>query len=171
MNRRWISLMAVGMALAMVIGQGAARKVATKSPKAKQAETQVDTARYMAGSFMVASDCKTCNNGYSISQVRFYWFAKASSSDWETFFVENNTDRVLTGVSVYLIYKSMDDKQFHKRFVVFDNLSIPPGESRQVTTRSFDRQHSFYYYESSAGRSGASPFKVTIDPVAIYLRY
>lgn len=150
---------------------GGARKVVTKAPKSKRTEAQTDTTRYVSGSFMVASECKTCNNGYSISQVKLYSFDKASSSDWETFFVENNTDRVLTGLSVYIIYKSMDGKQFHKRYVALENLYIPAGETRQISTRSFDKQHSFYYYESSAGRSGARPFKVAIDPVAVYLRY
>lgn len=171
MKRGLISFIAVCMALAGICLQGVARKVVTKRPKAKRTEAQVDTARYVAGSFMVASDCKTCNNGYSISQVKLYSFDKASSSDWETFFVENNTDRVMTGLSVYIIYKSMDGKQFHKRFVAFEDLYIPAGETRQVSTRSFDKQHSFYYHESSAGRSGARPFKVAIDPVAVYLRY
>lgn len=171
MKRGLIGFIAVCMALAGISLQGEARKVVTKRPKVKRSEVQVDTAQYVVGSFMVASACKTCNNGYTISQVKLYSFDKASSSDWETFFVENNTDRVMTGLSVYIIYKSMDGKQFHKRFVAFDNLYIPAGETRQVSTRSFDKQHSFYYYESSAGRSGARPFKVAIDPVAVYLRY
>lgn len=171
MRRNLRYALAVCVVLSAVFLPGAARKVSTKAPKVKRTEAETDTARYVAGSFMVASDCKPCNHGYSISQVKLYSFDKASSSDRETFFVENNTDRVLTGLSVYIIYKSMDGKQFHKRFVAFDNLYIPPGETRQVSTRSFDRQHSFYYHESSPGRSGARPFKVAIDPVAFYLRY
>lgn len=171
MKRVSVSLLLLSIVLTGVWLPGAARKVIAKRPGAKQIESVADTVRYVAGSFMVASDCKTCNNGYSISQIRFYSFDKASSSDWETFFVENNTDRVLTGVSLYIMYKSMDSRQFHKRFVVLERLAIPAGETRQVSVRSFDKQHSFYYYESSAGRSGARPFKVAIDPVAVYLRY
>ena len=60
-----------------------------------------DTVQEMVpGSFMVASQCERCNNGYRLDQVVFTGFDKKRGSAKESFFIINKTDRVLTGVSL-----------------------------------------------------------------------
>ncbi len=122
------------------------------------------------GSFMVASYCETCNNGYRLDQIQFTGFDKTLRSGKESFFIRNITDKVLTGVVLYIDYRTPDGRQLTKRFLKL-TCSIPSGETRKVDIPTFDTQHSFYYMDSEhRGRRG-NPFKVIFDPVAYYLRF
>lgn len=122
------------------------------------------------GSFMVASQCTDCNNGYTLRQITFTGFDKPQNSSTETFFITNNTDRTLTGVNLYIDYRMPDGRQLHKRFMRL-TCDIPPGETRKTDIESWDRQRSFYFTGSTRGRNSGTPFTVTFDPVAYYLRF
>jgi len=97
------------------------------------------------------------------SLVAFSGYDKPLNSNYETFFASNNNDRRLLKLWVTLNYMTTDGRQFHARSEEI-RTNIPSGESRQLTLRSFDRQHSFYYHRSRKPRSndGIAPFKVTI---------
>ena len=127
-----------------------------------------------AGSFMVSSDCPTCNNGYRLDQIRVFGFDKPAASLSETIFLTNTTDRTLTGVSLYIDYRSMDGSQLHKRFLHID-CNVPAGETRSIQFPSWDRQRSFYYHGSASvvkSRSRrAQPFEVALDPVSYTLSF
>lgn len=121
------------------------------------------------GSFQVASYCESCNNGYRLDQIQFSGFDKPGSSSSESFFITNNTDRTLSGISLYIEYLTPEGRQLHKRWVRL-NCSVPPGETRKADIKSWDTQKAFHYSESNPGRH-SSPFTVRFDPVAIYLRF
>lgn len=125
----------------------------------------------VTGSFMVASQCPSCNNGYSLDQVVFTGFDKNQSSSKESFFIINNTDRTLTAVTLYIDYRTPDGRQLHKQFLKL-SCSIPPGETRKADIPSWDTQHSFYYLKSQKNRRHpGNPFDIRFDPVALYLRF
>ncbi len=123
-----------------------------------------------AGSFMVASQCEDCNNGYRLDQISFSGYDKPQQSMKETFFITNNTDRTMTGVTLYIDYLDMQGRQLNKKYYKLSCL-IPPGETRQAELTTWDKQKMFYYELSVPGRRGGVPFKITIDPVAYYLRF
>lgn len=171
------------LVLSLAAAPGAARKI---SLKLKAGNKKTDTAQTMKtesgqamtaesgltlrrGSFMVASQCEDCNNGYTISQIGFSGFDKPGSSSMESFFITNHTDRTMSGVTLYIEYLTPDGRQLHKRYVKLD-CNIPAGETRKCDIRSWDTQRSFHYELSAASRR-SSPFTVRFDPVAFYLRF
>lgn len=122
------------------------------------------------GSFMVASICEECNNGYTIDQISFAGYDKPQTSSEESFFITNSTDRVMTAVTLYVDYRDLQGRQLTRRFLKI-SCNIPPGETRQVSAKSWDRQKTFYYEKSTQARRGGQPFTVIFDPVAYYLRF
>lgn len=122
------------------------------------------------GSFMVASYCETCNNGYRLDQIVFTGFDKTLRNGKESFFIINKTDRVLTGVTLYIDYRTPDGRQLTKRLLKL-SCAIPPGETRKADVPTFDTQHSFFYVDSERPKRGGNPFTVTFDPVAFYLQF
>jgi hypothetical protein len=139
---------------------------------AQKAEEQVSTDEneMVAGSFMVASQCEACNNGYRLEEVEFSGYDKPQNSATESFFITNNTDRVLTGVTLYIDYHDKSGKQLHKQFLKL-SCEIPAGETRQAQIKSWDTQRSFYYEKSTASKRAGSSFTVSLDLVAYYLRF
>lgn len=140
------------------------KSVASSTP-ANEAETEM-----AKGSFMVASQCTDCNNGYQLSQISFSGYDKPQSSSAETFFITNNTDRTMTGLTLYIEYLTPDGRQLHKRFVRL-SCNIPPGETRMADLKSWDKQHAFHYEKSDASKRGGSPYTVVFDPISYYLRF
>lgn len=132
---------------------------------------EAQTEEMTKGSFMVASQCEDCNNGYRLSQVVFAGYDKPRGSATETFFITNNTDRVLTGINLYIDYRTLDGRQLHKRFYPL-RCNIPPGETRQASLPSWDKNKSFVYEKSrDTGRNPGTPYTIIFDPVAYYLRF
>lgn len=136
----------------------------------KKSKAEAEEQQMAKGSFMVASQCERCNNGYNLSQIEFTGYDKPQSSASETFFITNRTDRTLTGTTLYLEYLDMEGKQLHKKFVKLTCV-IPPGETRIANIPSWDKQKRFHYIKSEASKKGGLPFRVVFDPVAFYLRY
>lgn len=123
-----------------------------------------------AGSFMVASECPTCNNGYTLDQIAFAGYDKNQSSDKETFFITNNTDRTLRAITLYIEYQTPEGNQLHKKFLKL-SCNVPPGETRMAEIKSWDSNHTFYYQASRPSRGGGSPYIVRFDPIAYYLAF
>lgn len=147
-----------------------ARKKGYRLDTGKQTETAAEEQEMARGSFMVASQCTDCNNGYKLSQIAFSGYDKPRTSRTESFFITNDTDRTMTGITMYVEYLTTDGRQLYKRFVrlVCD---IPPGQTRKADLESWDRQKSFYYEKSDVPRRGGTPYSVIFDPVSFYLRF
>lgn len=165
------TLAAIFLATSVLTPQFAdARKKGYRLDTGKQTEAAAQEQEMAKGSFMVASQCTDCNNGYRLSQIAFSGYDKTRTSRTESFFITNNTDRTMTGITMYVEYLTTDGRQLHKRFVrlVCD---IPPGETRKADLESWDSQKSFYYEKSDAPKRGGTPYSVIFDPVAFYLRF
>lgn len=167
MKRIIIAFMLVSVMGIFSPAYSSARKI---SYRLSAKETREEKEEEMtAGSFMVASECENCNNGYRLDQVRFTGFDKAKGSRKESFFITNTTDRTLTSVTLYIEYLTPDGRQLHKKFMKL-SCNVPPGETRKADIPSWDTQGSFYYINSAQGKGG-SPFEVRFDPIAYYLRF
>lgn len=169
---RFNYLMIITIAVATMFGGNVAeaRKKGYKLTAEKPSRTQSDQEQMSRGSFMVASQCEDCNNGYNIGQIAFSGFDKPQQSSAETFFITNNTNRTMSGVNLYIEYRDEEGRQLHKRFVRLI-CNIPPGETRMAEITSWDKQKSFYYEQSANSKRGGTPFSVIFDPVAYYLRF
>lgn len=137
----------------------------------KEAKASAEDEEMTKGSFMVASQCTDCNNGYKLEQVTFSGYDKPKQSSVETFFITNHTDRTLSGVNLYIDYRMPDGRQLNRRFFRLSCV-VPPGETRQAEVPSWDKQRSFVYEKSSDNpKRPGTPFTVIFDPVAYYLRF
>ncbi len=147
-----------------------ARKTGYKLTVRDENKADKEEQQMSKGSFMVASQCTDCNNGYKLSQILFTGYEKPQNSSTETFFITNNTDRTMTGITLYIEYLTTDNRQLHKRFVRL-SCNIPPGETRLADLTSWDKQKSFHYEKSAQSKRGGIAYKVIFDPVSYYLRY
>lgn len=137
----------------------------------REANATQESEQMSKGSFMVASQCTDCNNGYTLQQVTFSGYDKPQQSSVETFFITNNTDRTLTGVNLYIDYRMADGRQLTRRFFRL-SCKVPPGETRMAEIESWDKQRSFVYEKSkSAAKHPGTPYRVSFDPVAYYLKF
>ncbi len=94
------------------------------------------------------------------SAVTLSGYDKPLSSRNETFFATNHLDKTIKGIYITINYTDNDGRQLHKQSRWVDT-DIPAGETRQLSIRSWDKQHSFYYRLSKKPRSQATPFSIT----------
>lgn len=146
-----------------------ARRIRTE-PKAPGKNVTDTVIEYMKGSQAISSECEDCCDGYTIKDVVFSGYDKKRSSEKESFFVTNRSDRTLTGFSLYIYYYTIDGRQLHKKYIRV-NCLIAPGETEKTDIRSWDSQKSFYYVKSETNPRKGTPYTVSFDPVTIYLRY
>ena len=106
----------------------------------------------------------------NLDRVIFTGYDKKINSSTESFFIKNNSDRTLTGISLTIEYLTPDGRQLEKKNHLI-KCQIPSGETRKQDIKSWDTQHSFYYIKSAPARSVGSPFTVKFIPTAIYLKY
>lgn len=163
----FLAILTAGLILCAIVQSHdvSARKISYKLKGDKKESTD----SMAKGSFMVASQCLDCNNGYRIDQISFSGFDKPATSSTESFFITNHTDRVMKGVALYIEYLTPDGRQLHKRWLKLDCL-IPPGETRKADIRSWDSQRSFHYLKSRVSKKSA-PFDVVFDPVSFWLSF
>lgn len=81
----------------------------------------------------------------------------------ETMFVSNHTHRPIDGICLEITYSDTRGRMLHK---AVHNIScdIPPGETRRVEVRSFDRVGLFHYRLSPVPNRAtqATPFDVAV---------
>lgn len=97
-------------------------------------------------------------------------YDKPLRSNYETFFVTNRHSRTIVRITVDIDYIDMNGSQLHSRSVTVE-CEIPPGATRQLHTRAWDRQKAFYHHTTrSKPRSPhARPYKVVVTPVSLLL--
>ncbi|MBD5422668.1 MAG: hypothetical protein HDR49_06550 [Bacteroides sp.] len=89
-------------------------------------------------------------------------FDKPLRSGVETMFVTNHTGRQIDGVTFTIDYFDLSGRKLHSRTLTV-RATIPAGETRQVSFRTWDRQQSFYYRLSSKPRrADGTPFEVAV---------
>lgn len=97
-------------------------------------------------------------------------YDKPLRSNYETFFVTNRQSLTIVRITVDIDYIDMNGSQLHSRSVTVE-CDIPPGATRQLHTRAWDRQKAFYHHTTrSKPRSPhARPYKVVVTPVSLLL--
>lgn len=101
-----------------------------------------------------------------VENVTFIAYDKKASSDKETFFVDNGSDKSLDSIELEITYYTPDGRQIHKR-TVFLNQSFPAKESRKVDIKSWDTQRSFHYINSVPSTKGSAPYTVRFKILSI----
>lgn len=94
------------------------------------------------------------------AMLRFSGYEKPNAALRETFLVTNLDSLDLNGLAIELEYLDMENRQLHRasHTIITD---IPAGETRMVSVASWDRNHSFHYFRSSAPqRRQSTPYKV-----------
>lgn len=97
-------------------------------------------------------------------------YDKPLRSNYETFFVTNRHSHTIVRITIDIDYIDMNGSQLHSRSVTVE-CEIPPGATRQLHTRAWDRQKAFYHHTTrSKPRSPhARPYKVVVTPVSLLL--
>lgn len=97
-------------------------------------------------------------------------YDKPLRSNYETFFVTNRHSRTIVRITIDIDYIDMNGSELHSRSVTVE-CEIPPGATRQLHTRAWDRQKAFYHHTTrSKPRSPhARPYKVVVTPVSLLL--
>lgn len=144
-----------------------ARKVRSKLPVDSRTGKELNMKK---GSQTIYADCPDSSDAQYVRRIGFSGYDKKASAEKESFFITNNSDRTLTGVSFYIVYSTLDSLQLHRRLVELD-CSVKPGETEKFDIRSWDTQKSFRYYLSETPRRRRStPYIVSFEPVRIYLK-
>lgn len=159
----------LALALLLTATTGAARRPVSDRPrKTQKVASYRSVPAWQRGSIRLtaANNDTLCLH---LDSVRFSGFDKPSSGTKETFLLTNRNRLTLTGLSVEITYQNPDGRQIHARILTIP-CSIPPFETRKLDVRSFDTQGAYHYVHSSAGRSGAAPFTVTLRPLTLFYR-
>lgn len=94
-----------------------------------------------------------------IDSVTLSGYEKPLRSATESVFITNSSERHIIGVVITTAYYDMSGRLLHKA-TRRHTTDIPPGETRQITYRSWDIQKSFYYCGSPQPRVAAVPFDI-----------
>lgn len=86
-------------------------------------------------------------------------FSKRASDTRESFYVTSRLSHRVSSLRLLMRYTTMDGKLLHERRIVVP-VDLKPGETRQVSVKSFDAKRQFYYYGGAKPRKSATPFKV-----------
>ncbi len=100
--------------------------------------------------------------------IVFSGYDKSISSANERWFVQNKTVCRIRSLNVEISYYTPEGRLLHRREVTL-HTDIPPGETRIVEVKSFDRQKNFYYHKSALPKRGGIPFDVKIRLLSITL--
>lgn len=111
---------------------------------------------------------KTLNNDILVTNLKkcsFAGFDKEPNSNMESFHLSNNSETTIIGYRVRVDYLDMQGRMLHSR-VLNESCMVPPGETRRCDIKSWDTQHTYYYYLGNAPKKVATPFKVVFHPLA-----
>lgn len=100
-----------------------------------------------------------------LNKISFVGFDKESGSNFESFIIKNEGTQRLRGFKVRVDYLDLQGRMLHSR-TVEDTCLVPAGETRRIDVKSWDKQHTFYYYLGNVPRKVATPFKVKFHPIS-----
>lgn len=167
---------AVSAAIAIIIIAGSPLSDAKKRIRVKSAAKSGSAAKDVSDERIAIVECDTVmlmpdgfSRRYSPQDIEVFGYDKPATSDKESFFVKNGTDRTLTGFTLKVEYRGKDGKQLHSRTIETE-CDIPAGETRRIDIKSWDVQKSYYYEKSRVSRRPAIPYSVIITPAGIRFR-
>lgn len=107
-------------------------------------------------------------SGKYIGQLRFSGYEKEINSKKESFLISNNSHDLIHGLKVRIVYLDMNGRMFHSR-ETSNKCNLPQGETRKIDIPSWDNQNTYFYYLGNEPKKVATPFKVEIIPLAVWI--
>lgn len=87
-------------------------------------------------------------------------YTKMVGASKESFMLVNNSNLHLSGLEIKFKYVDLDGVLIHERVATID-CDLPPHKSRQVSIKTFDEGHQFYYYRHKS-KKDAIAYDLTI---------
>lgn len=112
-----------------------------------------------SNSLMQAIENESDSAAYA-DKITLSGYKKTLTDAYESFFVDNQTPFHLSSLTVTFHYTNAETGQVFKECTYEVPCDIPSGQMRQLSVRSFDRQHSFYYSGSRAPRRPATAYTI-----------
>lgn len=103
-----------------------------------------------------------------LRNISFAGYEKECNSSKESFLMHNPTDETIVGFLIKIDYYDLKNRMLHSRKVKED-CYIPPGEARKLDIKSWDQQHSYYYYLGNEPKKVATPYKVAFTPISYWI--
>ena len=103
-----------------------------------------------------------------LSKIKFTGYEKEINSRMESFIMVNPGAFKITGFRTRVDYLDMQGRPFHS-VVLEELIDVPPGESRRMDVKSWDLQHTYYYYLGNEPRKVAVPFQVEFTPLSFWI--
>lgn len=103
--------------------------------------------------------------GEDLKGCSFAGYDKEANSNKESFLIVNSTDHEILGFCVRIDYLDMKGRMLHSR-IVEEKCDVPPHEARRIDIKSWDTQHTYYYYLGNEPKRVATPFQVSFTPVS-----
>lgn len=145
-----------------------ARRINTKSVTGSSNRRQ--TTQPQGGTYEIPADKLPDYNGCDTCGIYISGFDKPTFSDYESFFVVNHSDYHLARITGTLTYYSANGEMYTSRRIE-KNIDVPPGETRHISIRSWDTQHSFRYLYSTPGTKRVNTFTVKFSPDSYRVYY
>lgn len=150
-----------------VSARGVNYKVKTPSQKALKGERErIADTKASSGELVLTADRDSTLFSQTVRALRFSGFEKKLNSTTESFFVTNQGTSNVKKLTIKIIYTTDDGRAIHERTEPV-SLTLPPGATKQVSLKSWDRQHSYYYFANPPARSQAIPFRVKFLPLSL----
>ena len=89
-------------------------------------------------------------------------YKKTVNDAFESFFVDNQTPFLISHLTLKF--------QYTKEATYEVPCDIPSGQMRQLSIRTFDKQHSFYYANSRKPNRPATPYSISYKLMAYDIR-
>lgn len=106
----------------------------------------------------------------ALNSISFSGYDKRASSKQESIFITNSMPHHLKRVKVRLSYLDNRGRVLHSRDVVLE-CDVPPGQTRNVSFKTWDKQGNFFYVGGSVPRlANAIPFDITLEPIEYQFR-
>lgn len=99
------------------------------------------------------------DTGTYADSIVFSGYNKSLNDSYETFYVTNNTPFDISRLIIRFSYTNIKGEVLHEEEYDIQCL-IPAGTTRQLSVRTWDKQHNHYYYKSRKPRRSAVPYHV-----------
>lgn len=103
-----------------------------------------------------------------LEKCSFAGYDKEPNSNIESFILINESPYLITGYNLRIDYLDMQGRMLHSR-TVKEPCYVPGGETRRFDIKSWDTQHTYYYYLGNEPRKVATPFQVTFTPLSFWV--
>lgn len=97
-------------------------------------------------------------------------YKKTVNDAFESFFVDNQTPFLISHLTLKFQYTNALTGQIIKEATYEVQCDIPSGQMRQLSIRTFDKQHSFYYANSRKPNRPATPYSISYKLMAYDIR-